>query len=182
MKFKCQVLDGSAMNRTLTRIAHEIIEKNENCDNLAFIGIKTRGIPMAQRLSAKVCTITNKTIETGVLDILPFRDDINSNDMDELKNASKIDFDVTGKNIVLTDDVIHTGRTIRAALDAVMSLGRPSTIQLAVMVDRGHRELPIRADYVGKNIPASKNEIISVNFIEVDGKDNIEIYGIDTNA
>ncbi len=180
MKFKCQVLDGAAMNRTLTRIAHEIIEKNENCDRLAIVGIKTRGIPMAQRLCAKICTITNKHIDTGVIDISMYRDDIENIENKPLSCDTQIDFDITGKDVVLTDDVIYTGRTVRAALDAVMKLGRPATVQLAVMVDRGHRELPIRADYVGKNIPASKSEIICVNFIEVDGKDNIEIYGTNT--
>ncbi len=176
MKLKCQILDASGMGRTLVRIAHEITERNENCDNLCIIGIKTRGIPMAQRLSKKIEDITGTKVPTGIIDISLYRDDLSALNTNPIINETDIPFDINGKTVILADDVIYTGRTVRAALDAVMQKGRPSNIQLAVMIDRGHRELPIRADYVGKNIPTSKSEVISVNFTETDGRDNIEIY------
>ncbi len=179
MRLKSHVFDENAIGRAITRIAHEIMENNETLDNLVFVGIKTRGVPLAKRISDCIyIKIDNsKKIPVGILDITAFRDDIPQKP-DKMSDAIKgsIPFDIDGKTVVLVDDVIYTGRTIRAAMDALISIGRPAKIQLAVIVDRGHRELPIRADYVGKNIPTSKSEIIGVKLIETDGMDMIDIY------
>lgn len=175
---KTVILDQSAMNRALTRIAHEILEKNKGGDNLVLVGIKTRGVPLTKRLQEKIKQIENITVPVGELDITLYRDDLKIQTVDaepELKET-KIEEDLTGKTVVLIDDVLYTGRTIRAAMDAVMDLGRPSQIQLGVMIDRGHRELPIRADYVGKNIPTSEEEVIVVNLVEIDEQDEVGIY------
>lgn len=179
MKFKSELLDEKAISRAIVRIAHEIIERNETNENIILIGIKTRGVPLAERISECIYTKidSSRKIPVASLDITNFRDDIE-------KNKEKTDFisflnvkeTIEGKTVVLVDDVIFTGRTIRAALDALIETGRPSKIQLAVMVDRGHRELPIRADYVGKNVPTARNEIIHVGLSETDGEDTIEIY------
>ncbi len=177
MKLKSVLIDENAFGRTLTRISHEIIEKNESVEDICFVGIKTRGVPLAHRLSECIYKIEKKKIEVGMLDITLYRDDLSYADEDNpVVGSSELPFDVSGKTIVLVDDVIYTGRTVRAALDAVMSYGRPAKIQLAVFVDRGHRELPIRPDYVGKNIPTSKNEIVHVGIAETDGKDVVELY------
>lgn len=178
MKKKATILDAPAMNRALTRMAHEILEKNKGANDLILVGIKTRGVPLAERLQQKIKQIENVTVPTGELDITLYRDDlekVTNNDEPELK-ASSIHTDVSGKLVVLVDDVLYTGRTVRAAMDAVMDFGRPSQIQLGVLIDRGHRELPIRADYVGKNIPTSEKEIIVVQLDEVDGDDHVSIY------
>lgn len=178
MKKKATVLDAPAMNRALTRMAHEILEKNKGADDLILVGIKTRGVPLAKRLQQKIKQIENITVPTGELDITLYRDDlekVTSTDEPELKSSS-INVDVSGKLVVLVDDVLYTGRTVRAAMDAVIDLGRPSQIQLGVLIDRGHRELPIRADYVGKNIPTSEKEIIVVQLDEVDEDDHVSIY------
>jgi len=178
MKKKATVLDRAAMNRALTRMAHEILEKNKGAEDLILVGIKTRGAPLAKRLQQKIKQIENITVPIGELDITLYRDDlkkVTSNDEPELK-SSDIDVEVTGKLVVLVDDVLFTGRTVRAAMDAVMDLGRPSQIQLGVLIDRGHRELPIRADYVGKNIPTSEKEIIVVDLEETDENDEVSIY------
>jgi len=175
MKLKSVLVDENTFSRTLKRIAHEIIEKNSDLENLCLVGIKTRGVPLAKRISKYISEIENKNIDVGTLDITLYRDDIDAKE-NPIVNETDISFDVSKKNIVLVDDVIYTGRTVRAALDAVMSFGRPAKIQLAVFVDRGHRELPIRADYVGKNIPTSKNELVHVGVKEYDGKDVIELY------
>lgn len=178
MKKKAVVLDAPAINRALTRIAHEILERNKGADDLILVGIKTRGVPLAKRLQEKIKQIENKTVPIGELDITLYRDDleiVTSNEEPELK-ASNIDVEVTGKLVVLVDDVLFTGRTVRAAMDAVIDLGRPSQIQLGVLVDRGHRELPIRADYVGKNIPTSEKEVIVVDLHEIDDKEQVSIY------
>ena len=175
MKLKSVLVDENAFSRTLKRIAHEIIEKNSDLENVCLVGIKTRGVPLAKRISEYIFEIESKKIDVGMLDITLYRDDIDITD-NPIVNETDISFDVTKKNIVLVDDVIYTGRTVRAALDAIMSLGRPSKIQLAVFIDRGHRELPIRADYVGKNIPTSKSELVRVGINECDGKDIIELY------
>lgn len=175
---KTVILDQAAMNRALTRIAHEILEKNKGGENLVLVGIKTRGIPLSKRLQEKIKQIENITVPVGELDITLYRDDLKIQTVDaepELKET-KIKEDITGKTVVLIDDVLYTGRTIRAAMDAVMDLGRPSQIQLGVMIDRGHRELPIRADYVGKNIPTSDQEVIVVKLVETDGQDEVGIY------
>ncbi|MEL3960453.1 bifunctional pyr operon transcriptional regulator/uracil phosphoribosyltransferase PyrR [Lysinibacillus endophyticus] len=176
-----ELLDGPSMNRAITRIAHEIIERNKGIDECILVGIKTRGAFLAKRLAEKIERIEGKPIRTGELDITLYRDDLSSkNDNDEaLVQQVDIDYVVTNQKIVLVDDVLYTGRTVRAGLDAVMDLGRPSQIQLAVLVDRGHRELPIRADYVGKNIPTAGTERIVVRLQEVDGEDNVTLHKID---
>ena len=178
MKFKSEILDATAFNRAIKRIAHQIIEKNPNVQNIAVIGIKTRGVPIAKRLSQSIFEIEGIRPDVGVLDITLYRDDLSHISPDPIVNSTSVPFDINGKTVVLADDVIYTGRTVRAAMDAVMSIGRPSKIELFAMVDRGHRELPIRADFVGKNVPTSHSEVIKVNLFETDGKDNIEIYDI----
>lgn len=178
MKKKAVVLDHSAMNRALTRMAHEILEKNKGAEDLVLVGIKTRGVPLANRLQEKIRQIENTTVPIGELDITLYRDDLEKateNDEPELK-ATSINIEITGKLVVLVDDVLFTGRTVRAAMDAVIDIGRPSQIQLGVLIDRGHRELPIRADYVGKNIPTSDKEIIVVALDEIDEDDQVSIY------
>lgn len=174
MKFKAGLFDENAVNRAIVRIAHEIIEKNESVDNLCIVGIKTRGVPIANRLADAIYKIENKKVFVGTLDVSNFRDDIG--ELLKRENSQDLNFPISDKNIILTDDVIYTGRTVRAALDAILSKGRASKIQLAVLVDRGHRELPIRADYVGKNVPTSRNEVIKVNLKEIDGSDNVELF------
>ncbi|SDQ62480.1 pyrimidine operon attenuation protein / uracil phosphoribosyltransferase [Virgibacillus subterraneus] len=178
MNKKTEVLDQSAMNRALTRIAHEIVEKNKGGENLLLVGIKTRGIPIAKRLQEKINQIEGINVPIGELDITLYRDDLEkatTNHDPELKETN-IDVDFNGKKVILIDDVLFTGRTVRAAMDAVMDVGRPTQIQLGVLIDRGHRELPIRADYVGKNIPTSDKEIIVVNLHEEDNHDEVSIY------
>ena len=177
MKLKAVLIDEISFGRTLSRIAHEIIEKNDSVDDICLVGIKTRGVPLAKRISERINKIENKQIPVGTLDITLYRDDLSPGSAsDAIVSSSHIPFDVSGKNIILVDDVIYTGRTVRAALDAIMSYGRPSKIQLAVFVDRGHRELPIRPDYVGKNIPTSRSEIVKVNIKSSDSTDSVEIY------
>ncbi len=176
MEFKAEIMDEAAVKRSLIRIAHEIIEKNKGTDNLALVGIKSRGVPIAKIISRNIEKIENKNIFVGELDIKHYRDDLT--EVQELPEASPLDtpFDVTGKDIVLVDDVLFTGRTVRAAIEAIFSMGRPSSIQLAILVDRGHRELPFRADYVGKNVPTSTSELISVQVPELDGCACVELY------
>ncbi len=173
-----ELLDGPSMNRALTRIAHEIIERNKGIDQCILVGIKTRGAFLAKRLAERIEKIEGKPIRTGELDITLYRDDLSTKQVNDEAQVQQVDIDykVNDQKIVLVDDVLYTGRTVRAALDAVMDLGRPSQIQLAVLIDRGHRELPIRADYVGKNIPTSGQERIVVNLVEVDGQDIITIH------
>ena len=173
-----ELLDAPSMNRALTRIAHEIIERNKGIDQCILVGIKTRGAFLAKRLAERIEKIEGKPIRTGELDITLYRDDLSTKQVNDEAQVQQVDIDykVNDQKIVLVDDVLYTGRTVRAALDAVMDLGRPSQIQLAVLIDRGHRELPIRADYVGKNIPTSGQERIVVNLEEVDGQDIITIH------
>ncbi|KOS69554.1 uracil phosphoribosyltransferase [Lysinibacillus contaminans] len=175
---KNELLDGQAMTRALTRIAHEIIERNKGIDECILVGIKTRGDYLARRLAERIEKIEGKPIRTGELDITLYRDDLSTKHDNEQAHVEQvaIDYVVTNQKIILVDDVLFTGRTVRAALDAVMDLGRPSQIQLAVLIDRGHRELPIRADYVGKNVPTSGTERIVVHLQEVDGEDCVTIY------
>ncbi|MFC4557036.1 bifunctional pyr operon transcriptional regulator/uracil phosphoribosyltransferase PyrR [Virgibacillus kekensis] len=178
MNKKTTVLDQAAMGRALTRIAHEIVEKNKGGEDLLLVGIKTRGVPLTKRLQEKIRQIEGINVPTGELDITLYRDDLEKtteHEDPELKDT-KIDADFDGKKVILIDDVLFTGRTVRAAMDAVMDIGRPSQIQLAVLIDRGHRELPIRADYVGKNIPTSDKEIIVVNLQETDELEEVSIY------
>ena len=178
MNKKTEILDEQAINRALTRIAHEILEKNKGGKDLVIVGIKTRGVPLAKRIQEKILKIEELIVPIGELDITLYRDDlekvVESNEP-EVKGTD-ITVDITNKKIILIDDVLYTGRTVRAAMDAVMDFGRPSQIQLAVLIDRGHRELPIRADYVGKNIPTSDREIIVVELHEVDKADLVSIY------
>lgn len=175
MKVKAILFDENAVRRAIVRIAHEIIEKNISTQNLCIVGIKTRGVPIAERLAEEIFKIEGKKISVGTIDISFYRDDLTHADGDSPVVKDEPAFPITDKNIVLVDDVIYTGRTVRAALDAILSKGRASKIQLAVLVDRGHRELPIRADYVGKNVPTSRNEIIKVKIREVDGTDSVEL-------
>lgn len=171
------IVDEAAMNRALTRISYEIIEQNKGIQDLVLIGIKSRGIYLADRIAQKIQKIEQVDIPVGELDITLYRDDLHSNEVGEeaVMNASNIPLSLKGKTVVLVDDVLFTGRTVRAALDGVMDYGRPKRISLAVLVDRGHRELPIRPDFVGKNIPTSLNEQIKVNVKEIDGLDQVSI-------
>lgn len=176
MRFKASILDEKAIDRTLTRLAHEIIERNKGTDNLVIVGIYTRGVPISKRIAEKINTIENGEIEVTSIDITMYRDDLSKIGKDPVVKNNEIDINLDNKKIVLVDDVIYTGRTVRAALDAIMDLGRPKVIQLAVLVDRGHRELPIRPDYVGKNVPTSRDEIVKVRVEEIDSLDEVAIY------
>lgn len=175
---KAIVLDEQAIRRALTRIAHEIIERNKGIDHVVLVGIRTRGIFLARRLAEKIAQIEGANIPVGELDITLYRDDltIKTKDKEPLVKGSDIPVDIHDKTVVLIDDVLYTGRTVRAGMDALIDFGRPSSIQLAVLVDRGHRELPIRADYVGKNIPTAKTEKIVVELTEVDKIDQVTIH------
>jgi pyrimidine operon attenuation protein/uracil phosphoribosyltransferase len=174
VKIKSEVIDEEGIRRALTRIAHEILEKNKGADNLALVGIRNRGLYLARRLAEKIEEFEGVKVPVGSLDITFYRDDVAIKPQPEVYETELL-FDVNGKTIVLIDDVLYTGRTVRAAMDAIMDYGRPAKIQLAVMIDRGHRELPIRADYVGKNIPTSRKEKVQVEVKEVDGRDAVVI-------
>jgi len=173
---KTSIMDADGIRRALIRIAHEITEKNKGVENVAIVGIRTRGVPLAARIAEEVKKIEGVAVPTGSLDITLYRDDLTTMGYNPVIHGTEIDFNVTGKNIVLVDDVLYTGRTIRAALDALIDMGRPNSIQLAVLIDRGHRELPIRADYAGKNVPTSRKEIIEVT-LEEEGKTDEVILG-----
>lgn len=176
MKLKANLLDDKAIKRSLIRISHEIIEKNKGVEDVVLLGIKRRGYPLAERISKQINEIEGIKVPVGSVDITLYRDDLtNVSDTPNL-NDPKIDVDIRGKKVIIVGDVLYTCRTARAAIDAIMDQGRPEFIQLAVLVDRGHKELPIRADYVGKNIPTSKDEIIKVQIKEIDGTDSVEIY------
>jgi len=179
VKVKSQLMDAAAISRTLKRIAHEIIEQNKGVDKIYLVGIRSRGVPMAQRLAAYLKEIEGVNVPVGVLDITLYRDDLSTISNQPVIKGSKIDFDIEGTTIVLIDDVLYTGRTVRAAIDAILDFGRPAHIQLAVLIDRGHRELPIKADYVGKNVPTSIDEIIKVSYQEIDGEDSVKIVVLD---
>ena len=179
MKNKANLLDADKIRRTLVRLAHEIIEKNPNLEDLAIIGIRTRGDIIAKRLFSIIKGISQKQIDIGTLDVTFYRDDFRTNLGTPKVGPSKILFDVDKKNIILIDDVLYTGRTIRAAMEEIFSLGRPNKIQLGVLIDRGHRELPIKANYVGKNYPTSFNEHIHVYLNEVDKNENVELVEYD---
>jgi pyrimidine operon attenuation protein / uracil phosphoribosyltransferase len=167
------VMDADAVRRAITRIAHEILERNKGTDALALIGIRSRGVYLADRIAATIGSIEHSEVPRGIVDITLYRDDLSRADQTPEVRGTEIPFTVEGKKIVLVDDVLYTGRTIRAAMDALMDFGRPESIQLAVMVDRGHRELPIRADYVGKNLPTSRRQSVQVRLREVDGVDDV---------
>ncbi|CUO98252.1 bifunctional pyrimidine regulatory protein PyrR/uracil phosphoribosyltransferase [Clostridium baratii] len=176
MKLKANLLDDKAIKRSLIRISHEIIEKNKGVEDVVLLGIKRRGYPLAERISKQINEIEGIKVPVGSVDITLYRDDLTkANDMPEVQSLD-LGVDVKGKTIILVDDVLYTCRTVRAAIDAVIDVGRPKGIQLAVLIDRGHKELPIRADYVGKNIPTSREEIVGVKILEIDGEDSVKIY------
>jgi len=177
---KVQIMDADDIRRALTRIAHEILEKNAGTEDLVLIGIRRRGVPLARRIADKIKKIEDAAVPQGILDITLYRDDLSQLDYHPLVRKTEVQFSITGKKIILVDDVLFTGRTARAALDALMDLGRPQLIQLAVLIDRGHRELPIRADYVGKNVPTSRKEVVQVNLMEIDEEDKVTIVENDT--
>ena len=173
MQVKSQIMDKAQMERSVHRMAHEIIEQNRGLAKICLVGIRSRGVPLAQRLSEYLRLIEGQEIPVGMLDITLYRDDLSTIAHQPVIKGSQLDFDIEDAVIVLVDDVLFTGRTVRAAIDALMDFGRPRQIQLAVLIDRGHRELPIKADYVGKNVPTSKEEIIKVEFEETDGSDRV---------
>lgn len=174
---KSTLMDSMAISRALVRIAHEVIERNKGLDDLVVVGIMTRGVPLARRLAEVLTGIEGKAIPLGSLDISHYRDDLSTiTEMPSVK-SSELDFCVDARRVLLVDDVIFTGRTVRAALDALIDKGRPSSVQLAVLVDRGHRELPIRPDYVGKNLPTSVREHVKVKLVEIDGEDRVVLLG-----
>ena len=169
-------MSSEDMKRALKRMSHQILERNHGAGNLVFLGIRRRGVPLAERLSSNINAIEGVEVPVGQLDITLYRDDLSLISEEPVVNSSSVPFDITGKTVVLVDDVIYTGRTARAALDATSALGRAARIQLAVLVDRGHRELPIRADYVGKNVPTSGNELIAVQVEEIDGTEGVKLF------
>ena len=179
MFLKAQILDSIAVDKALKRLSHEIIENCEDLSNVVFVGIKRRGVPLAQILSNNINQFSGVSIPVGELDITLYRDDLSTISDKAILNDTKIEFDVHNKDVILVDDVIYTGRTIRAAIDGIFKLGRPSRIMLAVLVDRGHRELPIRGDFVGKNVPTSHHELIAVNIQPIDDKTNVELWSKD---
>ena len=173
LKQKGRLMSASEIERTLVRLAHEIVERNDGAANLGLIGIKRRGVPLAQRLAVLIEQIEKKPVDTGVLDISFYRDDLTTAGSRPIVTEGAIGFDVTGRDIVLMDDVLYTGRTIRAALDALFDHGRPKSVQLLVLIDRGHRELPIHATFIGRTIPTSSREIIEVKLREIDGEEQV---------
>jgi len=175
------IMTQEDISRTLVRIAHEIIEQNKTIDHLLLVGMRTRGAPLAKRLAANIEDFEKIKIPVGALDINLYRDDLSSLGLQPIVQRTDIPASIDGKSIVLVDDVLYTGRSTRAAMDALINLGRPQSIQLAVLVDRGHREMPIRPDYVGKNIPSSRREEIQVRLVETDGIDEVAIVSQDTN-
>lgn len=172
---KATIMDPEGVRRALFRIAHEIIERNQGVADLVLVGIRRRGVPLAGRLQAIIREIEGREVPLGILDITLYRDDLTSRLEQPLVRGTEIPFSIQRRTVVLVDDVLYTGRTVRAALDALMDLGRPQQIQLAVLIDRGHRELPVRADYVGKNVPTSRREEVSVRLEEIDGEDIVVI-------
>lgn len=175
---KSLLMDAAQMQRALSRIAHEIIERNKGLERVVLVGIRRRGVPLAQRLSARLKEFEGRTVPVGTLDITLYRDDLTELHTVPMVERSEIPFKLPGAVVVLVDDVLYTGRTVRAALDALLDIGRPAVIQLAVLIDRGHRELPIRADYVGKNVPTASREVVEVHMVEVDGEDFVALYDL----
>ena len=182
MREKAQILDGAGISRALTRIAHEVLERNKGTDGVVLVGLRSRGIELARRLSKKLKEIERVEVPVGALDVTLYRDDLGKVGVQPVVRKTEIPFTVDEKKVVLVDDVLYTGRTIRAAMDSLMDLGRPRLIQLAVLVDRGHRELPVRADYVGKNVPTSQQEQVQVLLEEEDGVDRVVILEPEPSA
>ncbi|MBQ0134603.1 MAG: bifunctional pyr operon transcriptional regulator/uracil phosphoribosyltransferase PyrR [Clostridiales bacterium] len=176
MHFKTQIMDEAAVDRSLIRIAHQIIEKNDGVDGLCLLGIRTRGVPLAERLAENIERIEGSSVDVGKLDITLYRDDLSQVFETPLLEGSEVPFSVEGKTVVLVDDVIYTTRTARAAMEAVIALGRPSRIQLFALINRGHAEFPIKPDFVGKNIPTSKNEVVAVRLKETDGETAVLLF------
>jgi pyrimidine operon attenuation protein/uracil phosphoribosyltransferase len=170
---KAQLMSASEIDRTLVRLAHEILERTQSLDKLAFIGIRRRGVPLAQRLAKKIEDLEHRTVPVGILDISLYRDDLSTVSHQPVVNATEIPFEVTGKDVILMDDVLYTGRTIRASLDALFDHGRPAKVQLLVLIDRGHRELPVEAQFIGRMVQTTSNEIIEVKFQEIDGMEKV---------
>ncbi len=182
LRVKGRLLSASEIERTLVRLAHEIVEKNDGAENIGLIGIKRRGVPLAERLAVMIGKIEKRTIDTGVLDISFYRDDLSTDGPRPTVNKGAIGFDVNGRDIVLMDDVLYTGRTIRAALDALFDHGRPKSVQLLVLIDRGHRELPIQATYTGRSVPTSSREIIEVKLREIDGDEQVLLVELEAQG
>lgn len=182
MDIKAKIIDEDGLKRTITRLSHEIIERNKGTQNIVLVGMRTRGEFLAQRIHERIKEIDNNDVHLGVLDITLYRDDFRMRLKQPEVSTTDITFDISEKDIVLIDDVLYTGRTARAALDALMDLGRPNTIQFCVLVDRGHRELPIKADFVGKNIPTSINEEVKVKLKESDGEDAVYLVDISNDV
>ena len=172
---KAEIIDGEGLRRAITRIAHEIIERNDGAKNLVLVGIRTRGVPLAERLAHKIREFEGVEPPVGALDITLYRDDLQMIAHQPVVKGTEVPAGIADRIVVLVDDVLYTGRTVRAALDELIDLGRPKAIQLAVIIDRGHREIPIRADFVGKNVPTSRREVIKVHVSEVDGQDGVSI-------
>jgi len=172
---KAEIIDAEGLRRIITRIAHEIVERNKGTEDLILVGVLRRGVPLAQRIAAKIAEFEKVDVPQGSLDITLYRDDLTTVGPQPIAGGTTMPCELAGKVVVLVDDVLYTGRTVRAAMDAIMDIGRPRTVQLAVIVDRGHRELPVRADYVGKNVPTSKREIIGVRVSEIDQEDCVVI-------
>lgn len=172
---KAEIMDVYSIDRAIARMAHEIIERNRGADDIALIGIQRRGVPLAQKIAEKIAASEGREVPVGILDITFYRDDLTLRSEHPVVKDTIIDFALTGKIIILVDDVLFTGRTVRAAIEAVMDFGRPKQIQLAALIDRGHRELPFKADYVGKNVPTSSTELVNVKLKEIDGIDQVTI-------
>ncbi len=179
LREKAEIVDADGLRRIITRIAHEIVERNKGIEDLVLVGVRRRGVPLASRIGAKIKEFEGVAPAEGSLDITLYRDDLSTVAAHPIVGATDIPVDINGKVAVLIDDVLYTGRTVRAAMDALIDFGRPRAIQLAVVIDRGHRELPIRADYVGKNVPTSKREVIGVKLAEIDGVDSVVIKEFD---
>jgi len=182
MREKATIMDARQVDRALARIAHEIVERNHGTDGLVLIGIRSRGVPLAEALAAKIESFEGTAVPTGSVDITLYRDDLSQIAPNPVVQATELPFALENLVVVLVDDVLFTGRTIRAALDALVDYGRPRAIQLAVLVDRGHRELPIRADYVGKNVPTARREVVQVRCKEIDGEDSVVMMETDDEA